>query len=49
MQKENSDNGKLFFEDLEPNAQEVLIDLIVSVIKTHRKNEEPQLDHFKEK
>jgi hypothetical protein len=39
MQKENSDNGKLFFEDLEPNAQEVLIDLIVSIIKNRRKSQ----------
>ena len=49
MHKEKSENGKLFFEDLEPNVQEVLIDLIVSVIENRMKNQGPQLDQAKEK
>ena len=49
MQKENSENEKLFFENLDPNTQEILIDLIVSVIENRRKNQEPQLDQAKEK
>jgi hypothetical protein len=49
LKKENSDNEKLFFEDLEPNVQEVLIDLIVSVIENRHKGQEPQGDQAKEK
>jgi len=42
LQKENSDSEKLFFEDLEPHAQEVLIDLIVSIIENRGKNQTAQ-------
>ena len=49
MQKENTSNDKLFFEDLDPLTQETIIDLIVSIIKNKQKNQGAQLDQAKEK
>jgi hypothetical protein len=49
LQKENSDREKLLFEDLEPHAQEVLIDLIVSIIENSHKNQGLQLSEAKGK
>ena len=40
VEKPDSDENKIYFEDLPDNAQEAIIDLIVSIIKNKQQEQE---------
>ena len=42
VQNKNFNDDVLYFEDLEPNIQDAIIDYIVSIIENKMKNKEEQ-------